>query len=198
MATTRKPHRRKPKRASRAKPKPAEAPAPKRERTPAQKAALAKATAAAAAKAAERRKAKEAAGPPKPTLADRLPKGPLRTPDHAREYAALGKPPEDPLDRVVWINSVLSLRMHHVITDPKMDEEARGKEIVRLAKAIDSTVPKTRIRVAEEIILGDRATLEGKGDEELSDAAPLDRPACRGPNRRGRPRKGPKPGRSAH
>jgi len=128
--------------------------------------------------------------PAPPAKAKRKPGRP-RKPRHLADYAAVGKPPTDPLRATEWGLGLLTVMLEKVRTDPDMREEQRRAELKSLIRHMKDLVPLARISAAERVIIEADARRSAPaslavGSEDLEDAAELDRPPLAA---------GPRPGR---
>ena len=93
------------------------------------------------------------------------------------DYAACGAPPSDPLERQVWLSSVLSVALHKTIQDQEIDEATRTQRIRMLARDLKNQVPDERRWLAEKRILEFTQRMDappaptGGDGGDLSDAA---------------------------
>lgn len=98
--------------------------------------------------------------PPPPPLPAQKPSATGSKP--SARLVALGEPPDDPLDGVLWLHRMIVLSAHECAHDPDLTARERRKELRTIALVAERLVPKRRIREAEKKILDENAALEAK------------------------------------
>lgn len=73
-------------------------------------------------------------------------------PRQHEEYAQVGGPPEDDLDKTRWAYRMVAQALHKAATDPMLTEKERRAEIRQTAKVLSALVPVNRLLEAESTI----------------------------------------------
>lgn len=178
-------------RKSTAKAKASTDPTPKRTRSAAQKAATRKAIETRVRNQKLRALERENERLKQQLEAAKKPSGPEMTTEWRKRYEEIGGPPTDVLKHPAWLRGILEIRMQQVVSDPKMDDEKRGREIRALAGHLHKATHDEVIATAAAIIQRDREALEDGGPEELSDAPQVGLRPSHTKAPRGRPKKRP-------